>query len=274
MQPVSWLRRLRRHAADFLVAQRGNIAVTFVIALIPILTFIGAAIDYSRASLARTAMQTALDSTALMLSRDLASGHHHAIADRFDGAGLFCCALYQSGRPVGFDQRHLYAGQFRRGPDHSAERLGRDYDRLHGSRRLPHDGLQRQFDHNLGGGPAPHRPGPRQHQLDERLQQDRRAQDGRQDISSPSWRGSPRTTETSTFPSFRSKPMSMSAPRTSARPGCAGIAGIPMNGTIPVRSRPGAATMAGVRPWLNVRTTGIPGITRSALRAISNGTAV
>lgn len=74
MQPVSWLRRLRRHAADFLTAKRGNIAVTFVIALIPILTFIGAAIDYSRASLARTAMQTALDSTALMLSSDLASG--------------------------------------------------------------------------------------------------------------------------------------------------------------------------------------------------------
>jgi Flp pilus assembly protein TadG len=65
---------LRRHVADFLKAKRGNIAVTFVIALVPILTFIGAAIDYSRVSLARTAMQAALDSTALMLSRDLASG--------------------------------------------------------------------------------------------------------------------------------------------------------------------------------------------------------
>lgn len=74
MQPVSWPRRLRRHVADFLKAKRGNIAVTFVIALVPILTFIGAAIDYSRVSLARTAMQAALDSTALMLSRDLASG--------------------------------------------------------------------------------------------------------------------------------------------------------------------------------------------------------
>ena len=69
-----WLRRLHRRGAEFLRAERGNIAVTFVIALIPLLIFVGAAIDYSRASLARTAMQNALDSTALMLSRDLAAG--------------------------------------------------------------------------------------------------------------------------------------------------------------------------------------------------------
>jgi Flp pilus assembly protein TadG len=74
MQPVSRLRRLRRCAADFVESRRGNIAVIFAIALIPVLVFVGMAVDYSRASLARTAMQAALDSTALMLSRDLASG--------------------------------------------------------------------------------------------------------------------------------------------------------------------------------------------------------
>ena len=48
---------LRRFGPD----ERGNIAVIFAIVLVPVLSFVGAAIDYSRASRARTAMQGALD---------------------------------------------------------------------------------------------------------------------------------------------------------------------------------------------------------------------
>ena len=58
----------------FARANEGNIAVIFTIALIPLISFIGAAIDYSRANNARSTMQAALNSTALMLSKDLASG--------------------------------------------------------------------------------------------------------------------------------------------------------------------------------------------------------
>src|ERR1700738_1075300 len=54
--------------------QRGNIAVIFAIALLPLIGFMGAAIDYSRANNARTAMQSALDSVALMVSKDLTQG--------------------------------------------------------------------------------------------------------------------------------------------------------------------------------------------------------
>ena len=61
------LDRLRRD-------QRGNIAVVFAIALLPLLSFTGAAIDYSRANNARTSMQSSLDSVALMLSKDLTQG--------------------------------------------------------------------------------------------------------------------------------------------------------------------------------------------------------
>ncbi|GAC1505955.1 MAG: hypothetical protein NVS2B1_15630 [Bradyrhizobium sp.] len=61
------LDRLRRD-------QRGNIAVIFAIALLPLVSFTGAAIDYSRANNARTSMQSALDSVALMLSKDLTQG--------------------------------------------------------------------------------------------------------------------------------------------------------------------------------------------------------
>jgi len=48
--------------------------VIFAFALLPILAFIGAAIDYSRANKARSAMQAALDSAALMVSKDLSNG--------------------------------------------------------------------------------------------------------------------------------------------------------------------------------------------------------
>ena len=63
-----------RHVARFAAAEQGNIAVIFAIALLPVLGFVGAAVDYSRAAQARSAMQAALDSTALMVSKDLSSG--------------------------------------------------------------------------------------------------------------------------------------------------------------------------------------------------------
>ena len=56
--------RLRRVSSRFRAAENGNIAVIFAIALVPLLGFVGAAIDYSRATTARSAMQSALDSAA------------------------------------------------------------------------------------------------------------------------------------------------------------------------------------------------------------------
>ena len=67
-------RWMRKVLGQFAKADEGNIAVIFVIALIPILGLVGAAVDYSRASAARTSMQAALDSTALMLLKDISSG--------------------------------------------------------------------------------------------------------------------------------------------------------------------------------------------------------
>ena len=74
MLDAAIFRRIRTAAGRFAGANQGNIAVLFGIAAVPILTFVGAAIDYSRANTARTAMQGALDSTALMLAKDLAEG--------------------------------------------------------------------------------------------------------------------------------------------------------------------------------------------------------
>ena len=66
--------RTQELLARFGRSDNGNIAVLFAIAAVPILSFVGAAIDYTRANTARTAMQAALDSTALMLAKDLTDG--------------------------------------------------------------------------------------------------------------------------------------------------------------------------------------------------------
>jgi Flp pilus assembly protein TadG len=66
--------RVRAAARRFIGAKDGNIAVIFAIAAVPIISFVGAAIDYTRANSARSSMQAALDSTALMLAKDLSDG--------------------------------------------------------------------------------------------------------------------------------------------------------------------------------------------------------
>src|SRR4029077_17714940 len=54
-------------------SERGNVVMTFALATIPMIGFVGAAVDYSRANSAKAAMQAAVDSTALMLSKKVAS---------------------------------------------------------------------------------------------------------------------------------------------------------------------------------------------------------
>ena len=57
----------------FIAARRGNVAIIFALALIPILAFIGAAIDYSRANAFKASLQAALDSATIMVSKNAAS---------------------------------------------------------------------------------------------------------------------------------------------------------------------------------------------------------
>ena len=66
--------RVNEATRRFANAKEGNIAVLFAIAAVPVLSFVGAAIDYTRANSARSSMQAALDSTALMLAKDLTDG--------------------------------------------------------------------------------------------------------------------------------------------------------------------------------------------------------
>jgi Flp pilus assembly protein TadG len=69
---IAW-KKFCRTLSAFGAARGGNVAITFAIATLPILGFVGAAVDYSRANSVKAAMQAALDSTALMLSKEAAT---------------------------------------------------------------------------------------------------------------------------------------------------------------------------------------------------------
>jgi Flp pilus assembly protein TadG len=81
--------------------------VTFALATIPMVGFVGAAVDYSHANAVKSAMQAAVDSTALMLSKDAstmtssqlqtkATSYFNALFTRTDATGVTVNATYTS----------------------------------------------------------------------------------------------------------------------------------------------------------------------------------
>jgi Flp pilus assembly protein TadG len=70
---IAACQKLCSRAREFVRDRAGNVALTFGIATLPIVGAVGAAVDFSHANDVKSAMQAALDSTALMLSRDAAT---------------------------------------------------------------------------------------------------------------------------------------------------------------------------------------------------------
>ncbi|HLL27303.1 MAG TPA: TadE/TadG family type IV pilus assembly protein [Xanthobacteraceae bacterium] len=64
MPVFSALRRIFSNA-------KGNVAILFGLAIVPVIGAMGVAVDYSLANMARTRLQAAIDNTALMLSKEL-----------------------------------------------------------------------------------------------------------------------------------------------------------------------------------------------------------
>src|SRR3954468_23829871 len=107
MLKPSILPRLSQTAMSLLSDQRGNVAIMFGIAILPIMAAVGSAVDYSHANSVRTAMQAALDSTALMLSRDAANkndsqldsaakSYFNALFTRAEGKNVTVNATYDT----------------------------------------------------------------------------------------------------------------------------------------------------------------------------------
>src|SRR5262249_46736161 len=59
-----------RQFVRFRTDERGNVAIIFGLALLPVAGMVGAALDCSRANSVKAAMQASLDATALLLTRD------------------------------------------------------------------------------------------------------------------------------------------------------------------------------------------------------------
>ena len=76
----------------FCRARRGNVAITFAFAVIPVIGFIGAAYDYSHANSVKADMQAALDATALMLAKDAATLNQTALSQK---AAAYFTALFK-----------------------------------------------------------------------------------------------------------------------------------------------------------------------------------
>ena len=67
------IHRLRGQLRTFGAAKGGNVTLIFALAAIPMVGFVGAAVDYSRANSDKAAMQSAVDATALMLSKSVST---------------------------------------------------------------------------------------------------------------------------------------------------------------------------------------------------------
>ena len=91
----------------FINNTRGSVAPLMGFLALPLMGFVGAAVDYTRANAAHTAFQTSLDSTALMLAKtaatqtgaDLqstATGYFNALFTRSDVTGVAVTANYDS----------------------------------------------------------------------------------------------------------------------------------------------------------------------------------
>lgn len=91
----SLLNSAKRAAIDLVRADRGNVAMMFAVALVPLIGIIGTAVDYSRAVAARSAMQAALDTVALMVSKDAQANPSMTSAQATAAAQKYFDALYK-----------------------------------------------------------------------------------------------------------------------------------------------------------------------------------
>ena len=84
MSMMSAFQLLRDGLRAFRSESRGNVTITFALAMLPILGFVGAAVDYSRANSAKASMQGALDAAALTLSKEAQGLNQNALNSKAD----------------------------------------------------------------------------------------------------------------------------------------------------------------------------------------------
>jgi Flp pilus assembly protein TadG len=82
--PNTIIDKLHDRASAFRADRAGNVVITFALALVPLVGFVGAAIDYGRANSVKAAMQSALDAAALMLAKDAPNLNNKQLRQKAD----------------------------------------------------------------------------------------------------------------------------------------------------------------------------------------------
>ena len=176
----AWTKLRAARCAPSASRTRGNVAITFALATLPIVGFVGAAVDYSHANSVKAAMQAALDATALMLSKEAATDTSDAAADQ--GAEIFHRAVH----PAGSDQRlgHADLHHDRRLPGRR-QRSATCRPASWASSAIDNITVDALVHRQMGHLAAARRAGARQHRLDGRRRQDDRAEDRDQESADP-----------------------------------------------------------------------------------------
>ena len=126
---------LRSRLRELRDANGANVTITFALATVPMIGFVGAAVDYSHANSVKAAMQAAADATALMLAKNAATLTSRASSDQ--GQRLLQGAVHppRSDRPDG--QHHLHHDRrARRSPSRPRADVKTDFMQLMGFCKL------------------------------------------------------------------------------------------------------------------------------------------
>jgi Flp pilus assembly protein TadG len=105
MSARTLIEKLHKAWRNFGTANGGNVLVTFALTTIPVMGFVGSAVDYSRANSAKAEMQAAVDATALMLSKNIstlttsqisteATNYFNALFNRTEVSGIVITPTY------------------------------------------------------------------------------------------------------------------------------------------------------------------------------------
>ena len=84
MTTPGFLDRMRKHLRELRAANGANVTMTFALATVPLIGFVGAAVDYSHANSVKAAMQAAVDATGLMLSKEVGNLSESEIQTKAD----------------------------------------------------------------------------------------------------------------------------------------------------------------------------------------------
>lgn len=145
----TFFNRLRSKWREVRSSNGGNVTVTFALATIPMIGFVGAAVDYSRANSVKAAMQSAADTTALMLAKEAstltdsqlqtkANDIYKALFNRPEATGLTIAATYTTsgGSKLKIDASGNMKTDFMQLMGFSSLKIGTDSQVAWGSTRL------------------------------------------------------------------------------------------------------------------------------------------